>query len=256
MTQMEADPILSLLAEHPKSSFQLCEELWQKHNIGRSATSKRLERLYKSGKVDRYLRIERGAWIYCIPSLHSTESIQETARDIVRKSGGTLARVFNTGEIGRILSIFELGRISNIRFFTKENQTNPKMTALISKLERLGFRRVEQYLIHPSVPRSETNNLIDKYNTSIVQEADLLVYARRLFIAAKLSERMTLYRQPSAQSLAQHKFDLFGHGGRRNRIRVIVECNIRREITSADLEGFSQRIGGTIARSLNAYQTD
>jgi hypothetical protein len=247
MTQTD---LLSTLAERPKSSFELCKDSWQKHRIDKCTTSKRLERLYKNGKIERYLRIERGAYIYYIPGLHPEKLLQETALNIVSKSSGTLARVLEIGCTGRILSTFELGRIANIKFFLKKEQINPKINDLVAKLKKLGFYSVKQYILHPSVLESEINGLMSRYEDSIDEEANLLAYVKRLFIAKKLADEMTLYRQPLAQFIAEHKFDLFGHGGRRNRIRIVIECNLRREITYADLEGFSQRIGGTIKRSL------
>jgi hypothetical protein len=208
-----------------------------------------LERLYKKGLIDRYLRIERGAYIYWIPGLHPLEMVQQAARDIVSKRTGKLARVLEIGQKGRILSIFELGRIINAKFYFK-NQANPDITGLIEKLNKLGFCLEGQYVFDPSVSQVEHNHLITDYETSLDREANLLAYAKRLFIDRKMAEQMTLYRQPLADSLAQNKFDLFGHGGRINWVRIVVECNLRREAIVPDLEGFSQRIGGTARRSL------
>jgi len=126
---------------------------------------------------------------------------------------------------------------------------NPKIDELINKLEKLGIEHIGTNLLLPSLKPSEIIALQARYVASINQEAYLLSYARRLFLSTGKAEEMTLYRQPSADSLANNKFDLFGHCGRRNRIRLVVECNLRREVTPADLESFCQRIGGTIKRS-------
>jgi hypothetical protein len=237
------------MAKHPMSSFQILEEMWQRHKIGKSATSKRLERLVKNGKICRYLRIQRGAFIYFIPSLHSEDLIQETARNIILECGGTLARVLQAAHAGQVLSVFELGRLTNTRFFSDKKQRSASVSDLISRLEKLGLCLREPYLLYPLVPKSEIDRLIAHYETYISEEAYVLAHTRTLFITKKKAQEMTLYREPSKESLAEHKFDLFGHGGRVNRIRVVVECNLRRIVTPAELESFSQRIGGTIRRS-------
>ena len=245
----KSDPLLAILTDCPMSSFQICETLWQSHKVGKSATSKRLERLFKEGKIGRYLRIKNGAYIYYIPSLHSLELLIKASQSIVLESSGTLARVVQIMHTGHILSVFELGRISNIKFY-KGGKVNPKIADLVDKMVKLGIECNGTNLLLPSLPPSETNSLVAHYQSSLDKEAYLLSFARKVFLSKKLAEGMTLYRQPSADSFANHKFDLFGHGGRRNRIRVVVECNLRREVTPSDLEGFCQRIGGTIKRSM------
>lgn len=238
-----------MLSERPMSSFELCETLRQKHDVDKRTTSKRLERLYKRGKIGRFLRIERGAYVYYVPGFHSMQSLQETTRDIVSKRGGTLGRLLKISQTGRIVSVFEIGRIANTKFFPERGQTASRINDLTTKLEKLGFRLLGHFFLSPSVTRSEANGLITQYENAIDEEASLLAYARRLFISKRRAEEMTLYRQPSDRSLAEHKFDLFGHGGRINQIRIVAECNLRREITLSDLESYSQRIGGTAKRS-------
>jgi hypothetical protein len=160
-----------------------------------------------------------------------------------------LSRILQIILACKILSVFELGRIANIKYYDINNKESPKIGDLLNKLAKLGINRIGTNLLLPSLQLAEVNSLETNYKTALDQEAYLLSYARRVFFSKGLAEEMTLYRQPSADSLAINKFDLFGHAGRRNRIRIIVECNLRREVTPPDLEGFCQRVGGTIKRS-------
>lgn len=245
------DPVVSALTElGPLSSFELCQKIWQRSRVGKNATSKRLERLFKNGKIGRYLRLERGAYLYYLPNLHSEELLQKTARNLVTKHSRLLARVLAAVTTGKVLCVFELGRITNIKFFTYDEKINPRLDDIISKIKKLGIRIEDSFLISPSVPESEIRKLIARYEATISEEAHLLAFTRRLFITTKRAQEMTLYREPRITSIAQHKFDMFGHGGRRNQIKIVVECNLRRKVTTADLEGFSQRIGGTVKKSM------
>jgi len=247
MTANKSDPIISILSKlGPLSSFQMHREMWQRHKIGRNTCSKRLERLFKRGKIGRYLRLEKGAYLYYLPRLHSVEILEQVARKDVMKYSRLLGRILTIVTIGKVLSIFELSRLANTNFFKYEKE----FAELINKIMKLGLRIEDSFLVSPSLKKSRISTLLAHYKASVYEEAYLLALARRLFITKKKAKEMTLYRQPNVASLAKHKFDMFGHGGRKNQIKIIVECNLRRRVTKADLEGFSQRIGGTIKRAL------
>jgi len=252
-TEAKVDPVFSVLTRRPMSSSELIHELHKypgvgKRRIGRYAASKRIERLFKAGKIGRYLRIERGAYIYYLPGIHSEDFLQRTSRDIALRSSGLLSRILGVVSDSKIISALELGRLANTRFQTADGQISQRVIDLVAKAKKLGLRLKDNWLISPLVPKNKVKELVGSYEAAIDEEAHLLAFARRLFIEKKRAQEMTLYRQPGIESIASNKFDMFGHGGRKNPIRIIVECNLRRGATHADLEGFSQRVAGTMSK--------
>lgn len=248
-----SDPVISLLTKYgPLSSTEIRKLLKNPpFKIKKGATSKRLERLFKKGTVSRYLRLERGAYIYYLPELHSVELLQKSAKELLPRYSRLIGRILAVLEVTKILSIFELGRLANISFFTRNIEISPHVRRIVHNLKKLGAQLEYTYLITPHVTRdSEIKKRIADYGTTLSEEAHLLSLTRRLFFDKKRAEWLTIFRRPNARSIAEHKFDLYGRGGWKKPINIIVECNLRREVTTADLIGYCQRVGGTIKRSL------
>jgi len=246
----EPDPILTLLLKHgPKSSFEIREVLVSDYNLSSEAVSKRLERLVKNGKIARYLRLEKQGYIYYLPEKHSEELLQKTARGILQKYRRLLGRVFEILIKSKVLSIFELGRLANVSFYTKTGTINRRIASIINDLEKLGAHSHINFLVLPELPvDSKSTELIANYEASLYEEAALLHFTKQLFLSKRRAEEMTVYRTPKPSSLVG-KFDLIGHGGWKRRIKILLECNLRRDVTLADLVGYHQRVGGTYRKS-------
>ena len=249
----KTDPVLSTLAKHgPLSTFELREKLWQNFQLGIGAISKRLERLYEKGKVHRYLRLEHGAYLYYIPELHSESLLQKCARKCVPLHSKRLGRILNALSVGKVLSIFELGRLVNIKFFSDHRIINPIIKDIIERVKKLGIRVENKFLVSPFLPEESIHKNIDRYKATFHDEAYFLSFTKDLFMAKQKAEVMTLFRRPDLSSLVNFKFDMFGEGGWKKPVKVIIECNLRRKTTTADLIGFDQRVGGTMKKSLGS----
>lgn len=248
-----SDPVIDLLTKYgPLSSTELRELLKNSpFKIKEGVTSKRLERLFKKGIVGRYLRLERGAYIYYLPEFHSVELLQKSARELLPRYSRLIGRILAVLEITGVLSIFEIGRLANISFFTRDKKMNPRILRMVQSLKKSGAQLQNTYLITRNITKSsEISRKIADYEATLDNEAYLLSSTRRLFINKKKAQGLTIFRRSQVRSIAEHKFDMYGHGGWKKPINIIVECNLRREVTTADLIGYDQRVGGTIKRSL------
>ena len=251
------DPIVALLTKHgPLSSTELRELLKKPpFEIDERVTSKRLERLFKKGIVGRYLRLERGAYLYYLPEFHTVKLLQKNARELLSRHSRLIGRVLSVLEITKVLSIFELGRLANVSFYTRDKRVNPRVLRIVNGLEKLGIRLKNTYLVAQNIMKdSEIEKNIADYEAALEKEAYLLSMTRRLFIDKKRAQELTIFRRPQVHSIAENKFDLYGHGGWKKPIKIIVECNLRREVMTADLVGYDQRVGGTIKRFLTKTQ--
>lgn len=248
----------------PLSSSEIQRELVLRHNLSRDAARKRIQRSYSSSEIARFIGLKAGGYLYYLPDIHSTELVINTCKRDLDSYRPRLGRIVGLVDIFKLISMFELCRLTNLRSWVhispwdKDDDIlkilssgnvgiNPELNNIIEDLKLLGIDLIKQFLVSSSLDAKSANELIKKAEQKFEQEAHLLYVARNYFENHRFAEKMTMYRNPSHQSLS-NKFDAIGHGGYRKKATIILELHNRRPFHEADLIGYRERIWSTMAR--------
>lgn len=247
----------------PLSSSEIQRELVLHHDLSRDAARKRIQRSHSSGEIARFIGLKAGGYLYYLPDIHSTELVINTCKRNLDSYHPGLGRIVGLVDTFKLISMFELCRLTNLqawvqispshtdtdilRILSSGNWINPELNKILEDLKLLGIDLVKQFLVSSSLDSKSANELIKKAEQKFEEEAHLLYVARNYFENHRFAEKMTMYRDPSHQSLS-NKFDAIGHGGYRKKVTIILELHNRRPFHEADLMGYRERIWSTMAR--------
>jgi len=158
-----------------------------------------------------------------------------------------LGRIVKLVDKLKLISIFELCRLANLRFLISNNELNPKLLRLLQELKLLRIGLQGAFLVSSSLDPNFASGLIRSAEEKFEEEANLLCIAREYFLKKSLANKITLYRNPSHESLL-NKFDAIGQCGWRKTATIVIECNTRRPVSIEDMIGYRERVHSTISR--------
>ena len=257
--------ITGILAKKgPLPSSEIQRELVLRYHLSRDAARKRIQRSHSSGEINRFMRLKAGGYLYYLPNEHSKETIINNCRRYLSYYRPRLERIIRLVDTFKLISVFELSRLVNLRALVQMSLTdpeydldkflagitvkmNPKLLKTLEDLKLLGIGQKAQFLVSSTLDSRATNELIKKARKKFEEEAHLLYVARNYFESHRWAREITLYRNPSHQSLS-NKFDAIGHGGYWKKATIILELHNRRPFHEADLIGYRERIWSTMAR--------
>lgn len=248
----------------PLPSSEIQRELVLHYDLSRDAARKRIQRSHSSGEITRFIGLKAGGYLYYLPDIHSTELVINTCKRSLDSYRPRLGRIVGLVDTFKLISMFELCRLTNLQAWVQISPShtdtdilkilssgnigiNPELNKILEDFKLLGIDLVKQFLISSSLDSKSANELIKKAEQKFEEEAHLLYVARNYFENHRFAEEMTMYRDPSHQSLS-NKFDAIGHGGYRKKATIILELHNRRPFHEADLMGYRERIWSTMAR--------
>jgi hypothetical protein len=156
-----------------------------------------------------------------------------------------LGRICNIFNEFKLISIFELARLLNLDLIIRD-EINPKVSKIIDELELIGIEQKDRYLLDSSV-KEKAQVMIEISEKKFEEEAHQLYVIIDYFYQNGLAENISSYRLPFALSLV-NKFDAIGHGGRRKKATIIIECTSRRKVVLGDVYGYYSRVCSTISK--------
>lgn len=244
VTSDNAVSVLTLNGPLPSSELQ--KELVLNYRMHRDAAIKLIERSNKEGKIKRFMRLKSGGYIYYIEKIHSIECVRNAARQYIPCYRPRLSRLITVIDKARLISVYELCRLTNLKYFEK-GALNNKLLKILQDLNLFGIITKENYLISPSVDYSKVDDLIRQARIKFQNEANLLYAIRNKFLKNRLAKEFTLNRSPNEQSLLV-KFDATGNCGFRKKAEMVLEVYSRRAVLIEDLIGYQERIWSSIMR--------
>jgi len=244
---MTSDPVLEILMEKgPLASYDIQKELVLHHNLSRDAARKRIQRLYDKGSICRFLRFKAGGYLYYLPDYHPMELVIKAAKKNLNLGRPKLGRIVELIDKFKVISVFEICRLVNLEAIGDDKKLNPDLTKLLEDLKRLEYNLTDYFFVaSPSLKENSARKLIKMAEKKFEEEANLLYVAKNYFLKHHLADNLQLYRAPTHLSLI-NKFDAFGGKRWGKKAQVILECNTRRPIQTADIIGYQQRVFSTI----------
>lgn len=241
------DPVFeTLVKKGPLASCDIQEELVLHYNLSRDAARKRIQRLYDKGSICRFLRFKAGGYLYYLPDSHPMELVIKTTKKNLNLGRPKLGRIVELIDKFKVISVFELCRLVNLEAIGDDKKLNPDLTKFLEDLKHLEYNLTTTFFVtSPSLRANSAQNLIRMAEKKFEEEANLLYVAKDYFLEHHLADNLQLYRAPTHFSLV-NKFDAFGGKRWGKKTQVILECNTRRPVQTADIIGYQQRVFSTI----------
>lgn len=241
------DPVFeTLVKKGPLASCDIQEELVLHYNLSRDAARKRIQRLYNKGSICRFLRLRSGGYLYYLIDSHPMDLVIKTTKKNLNRDRPKLGRIVELIDKFKVISVFELCRLVNLEAISDDKKFNPDLTKILEDLKRLEYNLTEFFFITPpSLKGNFAQNSIRMAEEKFEEEANLLYVAKDYFLEHHLADNLQLYRAPTHLSLV-NKFDAFGGKRWGKKTQVILECNTRRRVQTADIIGYQQRVFSTI----------
>lgn len=236
-----------LIQKGPLPSSLIQQELVLDYNLSRDAARKQIQRAHDSGEIKRFIGLKAGGYLYYLPDLHSIKSVITACNVYLPSYRPRLGRIIKVVDEFKVISLFELCRLTNLRFSVGKNEINPTLTRTLEELELLGIRLEGDFLVYSFLDSKSINSLVRKANEKFEEEAHLLYAIQERFLNKKWAREISLYRTPTHFSLV-NKFDAIGYCGFRKKATVLIEFYSRRPVLMEDLLGYHERIWSTISR--------
>lgn len=231
----------------PLPSSLIQHELVLNYNLSRDAARKQIQRAHDSGEINSFIRLGAGGYLYYLPNVHSTKSVITSCEMLLPSYRPRLNRIVKVVTQFKVISLFELCRLTNMRISIDKNMINPKLAKTLKELELLGIKLEDGFLVQSFLESKSISNLVENANKKFEEEAHLLYTMKEQFLNKKWATEISLYRTPTHYSLA-NKFDAIGYGGFRKKATVLIELYSRRPVLVEDLMGYYERIWSTISR--------
>jgi len=245
---MTSNLVRMILTEKgPLPSSEILKELVTSHDMHRYGATKLIQRSHSEGKIKRFVRLKGGGYLYYLEKTHPMELVRNVTRRCLNRYRPKLARIIKVIDKLELISLFELGRLANLRFHEGKNDLNEKFVRVLKDLSLFGIRLEDNFLLSSNLDGQKAGNLIKKARTRIEEEAHLLYTIRNIFLKSRLATEFTLNRSPDERSLL-NKFDATGKCGFRTKSSMVVELYHRRSVLLEDLIGYQERIWSSMTR--------